>query len=183
MAGRTRDRGWRKAIGSLVAASVAAAAGAGPVEAWDGDGLAGFLAPTAGERVLMTGAPGEVGEGAFWRWAGTSGLGSRELVQAGLNPAEILELVCQFADDIDLARAAESGVAVDSGWTLVERADVEREGVRRRLEARPITETPGLPEDASARPECVLAPEPDDVAAMLADAPGAAPYLIERRLR
>lgn len=125
----------------------------------DGRTLPDFLAPIGAEAVLMTGAPGEVGEGAFWRWAGTSGLGPRELAQAGLTGPELLELVCQFADDIDLARAADGEANVDSGRALVERADSERDKVRLRLEALPIIETPDLPEDVSARPECVLAPE------------------------
>ena len=181
MAGRTRARGWGAAIVPMLAASVAGAAGPGLTQ--DSDLLTVFLAPAAGERTIMNGAPADVGEGAFWRWAGTSGLGPRELMQAGLNEAELLELVCQFADDIDMARAAGGGAFIDSGRTLVERAGAGREVVRRRMEARPITETPDLPEDVSARPECHLAPEPEDVAAMLADAPGAAPYLIERRLR
>lgn len=168
MAGRTRDRGWRVVVPLAVAASIAGAAGPGLAQ----DG-----------RALLDGAPGPVAEAAFWRWAGTSGLGPRELRQAGLNEAELLELVCQFADDIDLARASGDEPLPDSGRALVERADVQRQALRRRLEARPVAETPDLPEDVSARPECLSAPEPEDVAAMIAETPGAAPYLIERRLR
>lgn len=179
MTGRTPARGMRSAI-LLVAASIAGPCLAQVVE---GRTLSAFLAPVGDDAVLMQDAPGQVGEGAFWRWAGASGLGPRELARAGLTGPELLELVCQFADDIDLARAANVDARLETGFDLIDLADKERDSLRQRLEALNIVEPPELPEDVSARPECVLAPEPDDVAALLADAPGAAPYLIERRLR